>query len=387
MKWQGLGLAIVALCLTTDLLVADDRVPPYKPWTSSDSVKVISHRLVVRDGWYNAFPDLCLWKDIYWLSYRRGYSHAGRSSVSVVLRSTPVGGTVPHFSDLWRWQDAKVFEPPDGFVDGGSAHRASFVPTKDWLYAFIPAQKVKWGAIYMTKTKDGSRWSDPVMVRVGDQHPYVFRFRGHDGRFYGATCFMHNEGELKEGPLNLLVSDDGATWRKHAEIAPADGAGSPFTEESDLYWRSNGEVWCVVRTWSGAAMYWSKPPYTKWDGGVVIGRCDAPVICETAGKVYLAGRGPAKVIPNPSKEEQAGANGAPVLYHLTKGKAELLVSFPGGRDASYCGLVSPAPGTIIMTYYSDVAYQTRFVKPKHFPPYRYKYSDSDIYLAIIEVSG
>ena len=59
-------------------------------------------------------------------------------------------------------------------------------------------------------------------------------------------------------------------------------------------------------------------------------------------------------------------------------------SFLHGSDASYCGLVSPA---LIMTYYSDVAYQTRSVKPKHFAPYRYKYSDSEIYLAIIDVSG
>ena len=37
-----------------------------------------------------------------------------------------------------------------------------------------------------------------------------------------------------------------------------------------------------------------------------------------------------------------------------------------------------------MTYYSDVAYQTRFFEPQHFPPYRHKYSDNDIYLIVIE---
>ena len=38
-----------------------------------------------------------------------------------------------------------------------------------------------------------------------------------------------------------------------------------------------------------------------------------------------------------------------------------------------------------MTYYSDIAYQTRQIQPKAFPPYRYKHSDVDIYLAEIEV--
>jgi hypothetical protein len=32
-----------------------------------------------------------------------------------------------------------------------------------------------------------------------------------------------------------------------------------------------------------------------------------------------------------------------------------------------------------------IAYQTRFIKPQHFPPYRYEYSDNDIYLAVIEI--
>ena len=64
---------------------------------------------------------------------------------------------------------------------------------------------------------------------------------------------------------------------------------------------------------------------------------------------------------------------------------ELLVSSPAGGDASYCGLVSPMPGKMVMTYYSDVAYQTQFVKLKYFPRYRYKYSDNDIYLVVIDL--
>ena len=34
------------------------------PWTA-DSVEVTSFRVVVRDGWYNAFTDLPYWKDYY----------------------------------------------------------------------------------------------------------------------------------------------------------------------------------------------------------------------------------------------------------------------------------------------------------------------------------
>ena len=36
------------------------------------SADITALRTVVRDGWYNAFTDLALWKDMYWLCYRRG---------------------------------------------------------------------------------------------------------------------------------------------------------------------------------------------------------------------------------------------------------------------------------------------------------------------------
>ena len=49
----------------------DAAVPALAPWTA-DGVEVTSHRVIVRDGWYNAFTDLIQWKNFYWLSYRRG---------------------------------------------------------------------------------------------------------------------------------------------------------------------------------------------------------------------------------------------------------------------------------------------------------------------------
>ena len=55
------------------------------------------------------------------------------------------------------------------------------------------------------------------------------------------------------------------------------------------------------------------------------------------------------------------------------------------EDAASANLVSPGPGKLVMSYYSDVAYWTGLVKPRHFAEFRYKASESDIYLAEIEV--
>ena len=352
--------------------------------------EVTSIRTVVRDGWYNAFTDLISWKDYFWLAYRRGLGHHGErttvaesgNSFSVILRS----------GDLRRWHEAQVFEPPLGIVDGSGVGQCHFCSTGERLYAFFPVQTPgASGCIWRSWTADGVRWSEPEALTLGDYHPYTWRVRWHEGRFYSAICYLEHE----EGPLDLIVSDDGIHWSKYAEIA----AFSPhkFTEETELYWRSDGELWCVARSWGPALLYWSRPPYTEWHEGVLLpAGCDAPVICETDDEVYLAGRcsmwqqepdpGGAKTFNTFNHAESPFArSGTTGLYLLRRDNAQLLVTFPPGADASYCGLVSVEPGKLIMSYYSDVAYISEQVRPMHYPEYRYKRSECDIYIAEIEV--
>lgn len=364
---------------TTSLTAKDETKANYEPWVA-ESTKVTSHRVLVRDGWYNQATDLCMWKNFYWLGYRRGVKHGpiggsnhGANSFGVIWRS----------NDLYRWHEVKVFDSPLGVVDGSGVNCPRFVALEDRLHVFLTVHKpTKQGTAiytYNSWTEDGVNWSEPTLVVLDDHRPMLWRVRHYDGKFYCATCFLDRPGPNDYGPLDLVSSEDGIHWSKVVRIEESEH----FTEESDLHWLPSGELWCVVRP--GSEFYWSKPPYTQWEGGGKIGWSDAPVMCQSGDEVYLAARGSAKVVPNPSKAEQAGANGTAVLYRLKHGRAEMIVSFPAGSDASYSGLISPEPGKLIMTYYSDIAYQTRQIKPKAYPPYRYKYSDSDIYLAEIEV--
>ena len=86
-----------------------------------------------------------------------------------------------------------------------------------------------------------------------------------------------------------------------------------------------------------------------------------------------------------SRESPFIRSGTTGLYRLSRDRAELLVLMPPAFDASYPGLVSLEPGKLIMSYYSDVAYVSGEVRPRHFPEYRYKTSECDIYIAEIEV--
>lgn len=338
--------------------------------SSGPSASVTAVHTVVRDGWYNMPTDLIEWKDYYWLSYRRSTGHnstKGNSSV-IVLRS----------NDLQRWQFAKMFEPAEGYVGKLGIAAGHWCSTEDRLYIFCPVQQPQTqGRIYGYWTEDGVNWSEPQLVRLGDDRPYTWRVRIHDGTFYSAVCLA--EG----GPLELIMSDDGAIWKKHTKIAerpPADTIG--FTEESDLIWRPDGELWCVVRT-GGAYMYWSNPPYTDWDGGTRIDMCDAPALCELDGTVFVAGRCKA---PKYSSDTVMYPQGTTGLYHLTRGATKLLAAMPPGGDSSYPGLISPEPGKLAMSYYSDVAYWSGIIKPQSYQKYEYKSTDCDIYLAEIEVT-
>ena len=67
-----------------ELTSADRNAPPY----DGPALSVTDVRAVVRDGWYNAFAALVLWRDYYWLSYRRGTKHHADHGMVVVLRSS-----------------------------------------------------------------------------------------------------------------------------------------------------------------------------------------------------------------------------------------------------------------------------------------------------------
>ena len=329
---------------------------------------VLEVRTVVRDGWYNMPTDLAWWKGYYWLSYRRSTGHScvrGNSSV-VLLRS----------NDLRRWRPVQVFEPPGGIIDGRGIAAGHFTQDEDRLYIFCPVQfPAASGArarLYMSWTEDGQTWSNPALLQLDDYYPYTWRVRLHQGRFYAAICYL----ERDESPFDLIVSNDGVNWTRQARIAP--GHPLHFTEESDLYWCEDGELWCIVRSHGPALMYWSRPPYEQWEGGINLQvRCDAPAICASGERVYLAGR--VGVEDNP--------HGTTGVYQLERGRVQRLLSMPAAGDSSYPGLISLEPGHLAMSYYSDVAYWSGMVKPRHFDQYCRKRSECDIYLSEFKVGG
>ncbi|MAE61828.1 MAG: hypothetical protein CMJ49_10800 [Planctomycetaceae bacterium] len=363
-------------------LEANERMAPF--------ARIHDLRVVVRDGWYNAFTDLACWKEMYWLCYRRGTSHGAGNSVEVVLRS----------NDLRRWREAEVVESPYGIEGGCAAADGHFCVTPNRLYLTVGTRNPT--HTFVSWTEDGVSWTKPELMRRGDVVPYFWRMRWHEGRFYSTVNNMEPNAEPW---LYLVVSDDAVNWNHHAKIARGLPPGAPndqdgYSEESDLLFRADGELWCVIRT-NQAQLYTAEPPYEVWHHRhTMFSGCDAPVMCETGGEVYLSGRAAASYMGVPSVDgvlphalqnpfvfhrkpfSRLGSTG---VYRLRKEGAELLITMPPAGDASYAGMISREAGDLVLSYYSDVAYASGEVRPRHFPEFVFKASECDIYLAEVEV--
>ena len=350
--------------------------------SAEPTATVTSVRTIVDDGWYNQATDLVIWKNFYWLGYRRGTKHGpiwgldhGANSFGVIWRS----------NDLRRWHEAKVFDAPGGIIDGSGVNCPRFVPLEDRLHVFFtvhtPTKEGTGIRTFNSWTEDGVNWSNPTVISMDNHFPMLWRVRHHDDQFYCATCFLDRPGPKDHGPLDLLVSRDGIRWKKRVRISDdPPGAKNHFTEESDLVWLPDGELWCLIRPFESARLYKSKPPYTVWDEGVDLGVWGhAPAFCAMDGEVYVSGR-------QGIYENGKHMGNTSALFHVTGETATVLASFDTAEDASYPGLVSPEPGKLVMTYYSDGPYAKRGAKLKFFDQYKRKYSQVDIFLAEIEIS-
>ncbi len=163
----------------------------------------------------------------------------------------------------------------------------------------------------------------------------------------------------------LLVGPDGLSW-EHRAVIPTSGAQptdeprpdhrtTPSCNEADIHFRPDGELWCVSRSKrdpDDSLFYWSRPPYEKWDCMDLGTRIHSPVFYECSGTVYVAGRVNPAGIWFP-QHDPAGNTG---IFRIDKSGVTPLLALPSDGDAAYPGLISPEPGRLIITYYSQHAY-------------------------------
>lgn len=330
--------------------------------------EILWQRTVVRDGWHNAFTDLCFWRNSYWLSYRRGSAHVSPDGGVVILRSV----------DLERWSEVAFIKTT------GDDRDPKFCPVGDRLYVYFGTWlnwPYKKGSsisheCYLIPhgcyTEDGAHWSTPIPLY--SKNNWLWRVRHHDGIFYCAAKGWKSLEERRMKYLDLLKSEDGLSWERSCRIADI----RPFQpDEADLLFRPNGELWCIARTnriTHHSIFCVSKPPYQKWGCTDLKVLLQSPVLCECGDKVLAAGRrDPAA--PWISQSTPAGNTG---IFFVEKERLQPFLALPTDGDAAYPGLFYRGDGKLLISYYSQHAYRSGAIVPS-------TANSDDVYLAEIAV--
>ena len=346
-------------------------------------------KCIVADGWHNAFTDLCYWRRMYWLVYRRASNHASGDGGVVVLRSV----------DLERWQQV-------GYLNTvGDDRDPKILAVDDRLYVYFgtitdwpdgPVQS------YLSTSETGTEWSPPTPVY--DAGHWLWRVRRHQGSFY-SPAYSFGAGEMfaesrPEPTMDLLHSTDGVRWEVLSRISrPGDRA-----IEGDLLFRPDGELWCIARGQRNpetSYFYTARPPYREWEAVDLGVKIDSPVFCELADTVFLAGRR----APGAPWIDQDGmliddhgqprhlTPGSTGIFTVERGAVHPCLALPSAGDSAYPGLIPLGEERLLISYYSQHAERSGVQvahTPHHLPdeiadlPGK---SAADIYVADILIAG
>ena len=295
---------------------------------------------VARDGMHNGFTDLQYWQGLYWVGYRKGASHASMDGEAVVSMSADRA----RFREVARLhvpgdnRDPKLFPIDENKI-------ALHFPS--WLKGAQTRRLQQ----YISFSQNGTDWEKPIAILSAQM--WLWRVRRHDNRYYGLIQNLEGDwdGERRPHNLDLAVSNDLLEWETITRVG--EGCG---LNESDIFWRENGEAWIVARSVvkrGGSFFCSAHPPYTNWEVTELEPMVHAPVFLYHEGELYVAGRCQPPTAGNPVFPFSGSSLG---IWRVKRGALEPVLHVPATGDCSYPGLIKDPEGRICLTYYSQHAY-------------------------------
>ncbi len=408
----------------------------------SQSMKWVSVKEVYSKGKHNAWPDMCRWRDRFYLVFA-GHGQGHAETHGVVIMSSADGDQWEAIFDQqqqqWKIRDDDTYTAMTSF----------FLPTADRLYIVfwnrannldlttVSAEKKKalkqqwldlggtdesfqrWLQGHaqsfrtgVTFSEDGQTWSQPKSLLPDGW--WLWRPQTFGGQHYMVASYSHSQqweitDELKQmiqpssqkhpdhpkrGFLNqyfqsgsLFASDDATHWRKVSDIAVDDNS------ETGIGFRADGRALVVSRIDASpdyAIAYVADPPYNDWKRFVLEENIDQPAVLHHQGHWIVGGRyedvetwnRPNRFDPENKLEGRYGTR--LWFFDDQKGKLTEGTTLPSWGDCGQPAIVPDPSGGLLAAYYScsemiDVN-QTAGGGP--FPG---KYSPSSIYVARISI--
>ncbi len=382
---------------------------------------------IYADGKHNAWPDICRWRDKYYVIFNSGgKGHANGHRICLLSSA-----------DAKHWE--KEFETtPDEWAPSDDATRGAtcpkLLPTQDRLIAMfyyyargVPditeAEKTRlknhwltldgsepsferWVGHHQTLfrtalafSEDGHTFSPPQPLlepgwRVWRPHTfagrhYVVGYRCHGqswsiGPELEAMIPKADSSEMFES-ASLFTSEDGLAWSKISAIATDDN------DEPDLDFDQEGRILVVSRT--GASMspdrpamaYLSHPPYTEWQSLKLSAPLNAPAVRRVGQRWVVGGRARVAGFQVPSRfapDREVDLFGPTRLWLLNDetGELEEGTTLPSWGDSAYPGIELTSGGGLLVVYYScsQTIDENLLMGPGPLPG---KYAPASIYLA------
>jgi len=318
----------------SNLEVSKESLPVDTP-----KVDVSNVRKVYDNGHHNAFTDLTLFREVFYLSFRSCLDGHGVSpNASVIILSS---------KDARKWKQVHTFSVPNR--DTRDPH---FLVFKDRLFVYTGTWYSGKGQArsnidlelnlhlgYASWSGDGAKWSEPILLDGTFGH-YIWRAAS-----FGEKAFLCGrrkigfevgpKGEPNEIESLMLESDDGLIWRKRAVFQETAG------DETAFLFDQQGGILGIGRRRGTAQLLQSNPPYKKWIRRNLDRHIGGPLIAKWGERTVVGGRHSTNRGPKTS------------MCWLVGGELHEFAELPSGGDNSYPGFVSITPTNAVISWYSS----------------------------------
>ena len=291
-----------------------------EPTTTPELVKPTSIVKLVDDDKHNAFTALAKWKNLYWLSFRKGASHNYGEADLPVMRSSDGS----HWEEVARLNILPDDRDPQFLV----------TPKRLILYAnSLTGAKLTAYALY---TEDGKTWSMPQPVF--EPTFIIWKPIEHGGKYYAA---VHKKPETDSGKLRevyLVVSDDGLDWKKISTIR----AGN-WESETTIHFDQGDKLFAFLRQKYGSpesSILESIAPFVEWKA--------VPGPVHFSGHAMRTFEGVDYLLSRTRKGSEMGT----MIYLWDEGQLTPYCELPAGGDCAYPEAVQIGD-EMLVSYYSS----------------------------------